>query len=360
MNSRFRRLEGVHLQVNHGLVALLWLCTITSHDCIAQIQKTEQRGPVVAKLELTPEQPLIGDPITLTISVLAEKDVELLMPEFGEALDRFTILDFVPRNEILSSGQTQAVQQYRLQPPLSGKQAIPPILIEFVDRRPGQREAPDGMDAFELLTPRIEFEVQSVVPTSASREMKPPLGELQPLGMTQTQRLRWLLVAAVVILLATLPFLIKWMQARQRHVRRQSAYEIARTRLTRLTSRPLPQGESIDGYFVELSHIVRQYLEDRFDLRAPELTTEEFLETVSDSGELSHDHQGILQQFLKQADLVKFAGLQPNPNEIQRAVGLAERFIEDTRENAPLIDVSGFDEKLNASQVHEPSEVFGA
>ncbi len=324
-------------RINRRLVFVSIL--LLAQAALAQLQQSEQLGPVLAKLELTPEQPLIGDPVTLTISVLAEKDVELLMPEFGEALDRFTILDFVPKNEVLETGQTQATQQYRLQPPVSGKQSIPPILIEFVDRRDGQRQAPEGMDAYELLTPRLDFEVQSVVPRNASYEMKPPLGELQALGMSPTQRLSWIAGLGILALLIAAPFVMKWWAARSKRVRRQSAYEIARSRLDRLTTGPVPQGEAIDGYFVELSQIVRQYLEDRFDLRAPELTTEEFLETVSDSGELTGEHQSLLQQFLKQADLVKFAGLQPNPSEIERAVAHAENFLEDTRENSPLVEV---------------------
>ena len=55
---------------------------------------------------------------------------------------------------------------------------------------------------------------------------------------------------------------------------------------------------------MELSDVVRTYLENRFDMRAPELTTEEFLESVSDSPDLTRDHQTLLRQFLRQADLV--------------------------------------------------------
>jgi len=33
---------------------------------------------------------------------------------------------------------------------------------------------------------------------------------------------------------------------------------------------------AVESFFVAISAIVRRYLEDRFDLRAPELTTEEF------------------------------------------------------------------------------------
>ena len=55
---------------------------------------------------------------------------------------------------------------------------------------------------------------------------------------------------------------------------------------------------------------MRRYLEDRFELRAPELTTEEFLDVAGSANRLSHDHQSLLRDFLRQADLVKFAGVR--------------------------------------------------
>jgi hypothetical protein len=83
---------------------------------------------------------------------------------------------------------------------------------------------------------------------------------------------------------------------------------------------------------------VRRYLEDRFDLRAPELTTEEFLESVQRAPHLGQDHQVLLREFLRQADLVKFAGLKPAADDVERSVAAARRFLDETRENAPLIE----------------------
>ena len=93
------------------------------------IVRESRSGPITAEVRLEPAKPLIGDTVTLTITVQAQKDVELLMPAFGEALERYTIVDFVPRETIDDEGAMIAVQKYRLQPPSSGSQAIPPILI---------------------------------------------------------------------------------------------------------------------------------------------------------------------------------------------------------------------------------------
>jgi hypothetical protein len=317
-------------------MALLLAGSVHAEESIEQ--ETES-GPVKAVVQLQPREPLIGDTVTLTITVTAEKDVELLMPEFGEALERFSIVDFAPRQSIDDEGRTVAIQTYRLQPPSSGKQTVPPILIEYVDRRPGEREAPDGFDAYELLTERIEFEVQSVIPKDAKADLKPPLGELGPREAPPAPRWPWV-VAALVLLAAASPFAVRAYLSWRRRARQRSAYEIARARLQRLLDSPRPTAEQIDGFYVELSGIVRRYLEDRFDLRAPELTTEEFLASVGESPDLSRDHQTLLREFLRQADLVKFAGVQPSDDDIERSIEAAWWFLEETRENAPMLDVT--------------------
>ena len=317
------------------VIALLIAGSARAEDAIEQ---EIESGPVKATVRLEPKEPLIGDTVTLTITVTAEKDVELLMPEFGEALERFSVVDFAPRQSIDDDGRTSAVQTYRLQPPSSGKQNIPPILIEYVDRRPGEREAPEGYDAYELLTERLEFEVKSVIPKDAKADLKPPLGELGPRQAPPAPRWPWV-VAALILLAAASPFAIKAWLSWRRKARQQSAYEIARARLQRLLDSPRPTAEQIDAFYVELSGIVRKYLEDRFDLRAPELTTEEFLVSVGESPDLSKEHQALLREFLRQADLVKFARVQPSDDDVERSIEAAWWFLEETRENAPMLDV---------------------
>jgi hypothetical protein len=297
------------------------------------LENTVESGPVKATVSLEPARPLIGDAVTLTIAVTAAKDVEVLMPEFGEALERFTIVDFVPRESIDEEGRTIAVQRYRLQPPSSGKQAIPPILIEYVDRREGQREAPEGLDAYELMTDRLEFEVQSVSSSDATDALKPPLGKLLPRESAPSPGWPWVALATVALgaagVLGGRAFL-----AWRRRARRESAYDVARARLDRLLARPRPTRELVDAFYVELSSIVRRYLEDRFEMRAPELTTEEFLASVGESSDLSREHQTLLRSFLREADLVKFAGVQPSNEDIERSLDAARRFLEETRERA--------------------------
>ena len=295
------------------------------------LEKSAERGPVKARVRLEPAAPVIGDTVTLTIEVTAADGIDLMMPEFGQSLDRFSVREFVPKEAVDASGNTVSTQRYVLEPPLSGPQAIPPLLIEFVDHRPNQRPAPEGEQSYELVTERIPYEVTSVVPAGASNELKPLRDRLEPLR-EPGQMWPWLLALLALAAIAA-PLVWRSLKAARAEGRRRSAYDVARARLDALSSHQRPAAEDeIDGFFVELSALIRRYLEDRFELRAPELTTEEFLQVASASPDLDEAHQGFLRSFLRRADMVKFARFLPPPEEIEGALTAASRFLDETRE----------------------------
>jgi len=296
----------------------------------AVYEKTVENGPVRATLRIEPDAPRIGDPVVLTLEVSAEPDVELIMPEFGEALDRFSIVDFAPSEGVDDEGRSVATHRYTLQPSRSGTQTVPPLLIEFVDHRPGRAASPDDADAFELLTERASFEVAAVLPEDAPLELRPALGALPPLAGPGGPVWPWLLGAAA-LLAALLPFALRALARYRDRQRRESAYEVARAGLDALLYGPRPDASGMDAFFVALSGVVRRYLEDRFGVRSPELTTDEFLEQLSDSPDLVRSHRELLQSFLRRADLVKFAHLDPGPEGVEQSIGDAQRFLEATR-----------------------------
>jgi len=300
----------------------------------APLARRSERGPVTAQVTLQPAQPRIGDPLTLRLQITAAAGVELLMPEFGQSLDRFAIREFAPRETIDEAGRTLATQHYVLNAPRSGPQYIPPLAIEFIDRRAGMRPAPEGEDAYEILTERLDFEVRSVLPEAAGDAFEPPLGELAPIAAPNTAKgWAWLLVLPAVLAAA---LGARYRLTSRTQARRASAHERARARLEALKNRPRPEGaEAVDAFFVELSDLVRHYLEDRFGLHAPEFTTEEFLDVAAGSPDLSAAHQGFLQDFLRRADQVKFARHLPDGDYIEEVLGAADRFLEQTQERAP-------------------------
>jgi hypothetical protein len=107
-------------------------------------------------------------------------------------------------------------------------------------------------------------------------------------------------------------------------------HEIALRALRDLLDRRYIEDNRFEIFYVELSAIIRSYLEARFNLRAPEQTTEEFIRDVSISRTLSTEHQALVADFLTQCDLVKFARYAPDTEMMKQAYAAAERLVNET------------------------------
>ena len=143
------------------------------------LSSVSEEGPVTVTVTLSPKSPRLGDPLTLTLTVAAEADVIVEMPAFGEALGRFSIIDFAPRREVQEDGSLVASQRYRLEPPMSGRQRIPGLRIEYVDARSGSTSD----DYQELITDELSIEVESVLPEGELvTELRPARGPLPELS----------------------------------------------------------------------------------------------------------------------------------------------------------------------------------
>lgn len=109
------------------------------------------------------------------------------------------------------------------------------------------------------------------------------------------------------------------------------AWDKALAELDRLASAPVGTEAEIKQFYFLLSGIIRLYIEERFNIRAPEMTTEEFMERVRVSPDLSASQRDFLGQFLNISDMVKFARHEPTASDRAEAMAFARRFVQGTR-----------------------------
>ena len=143
-----------------------------------------------------------------------------------------------------------------------------------------------------------------------------------------------IVLGAVLVLMAIVLIvqLVRHMRARPKPVvPPPPAHERAYAALRALHARDLISAGLIKEYYYELSLIVRHYIENRFGLRAPEQTTEEFLYSLGAGSILRDAHRAVLSAFLTESDLVKFANQPAGAADAQRAHDRAVAFIEETR-----------------------------
>ena len=135
-------------------------------------------------------------------------------------------------------------------------------------------------------------------------------------------------IALIVVIL-----LVVW-RRRQRDIEQARIiippHEWAMGQLAQLSAEDLVGQGRIHEYYFRLSGITREYIERRFSVSAPEMTTEEFLIGVLGARYLDDGQKRALAKFLEACDLVKFAKYQPSSSEIEHAFNAAGDFVSQT------------------------------
>ena len=120
-----------------------------------------------------------------------------------------------------------------------------------------------------------------------------------------------------------------------------SPIERAWVELDRLLKKGLPGRGKYKDFYVELTMVVRRYVQRKYGIKAPHLTTEEFLaefESLNVSKfegsavELSNlqtfKPSNTLKKFLESADMVKFAGVEATPEMADEATDSARGYLK--------------------------------
>lgn len=84
-------------------------------------------------------------------------------------------------------------------------------------------------------------------------------------------------------------------------------------------------------YYMELTEIVRIYIEEKYSLKVSEKTTEEFLQDRETQSLFEEIAQNLLGNFLSFADLVKFARVHPSIQDCHQMFKAAKKFIVKTQ-----------------------------
>jgi HAMP domain-containing protein len=141
----------------------------------------------------------------------------------------------------------------------------------------------------------------------------------------------WPAVLAGAIAVALCAYALS--RRRHRGTRRRSL-TLAEEALERLEStRPLMRPAMAREFGIAASEVIRNYIERRFDVIATQRTTEEFLQTLlQSSNETLVRHRALLEEFLRQCDLVKFAGASLAATDMESLFQSARGFVLETGE----------------------------
>ncbi|MBF0343812.1 MAG: hypothetical protein HQL06_06230 [Nitrospirae bacterium] len=259
-----------------------------------------------------------GDTINYTIEVRKSKGLDLQLTDYNTGSDNLTIVDSSTYQTGFFNKST--IRRYKLRSYTPGTYKLPPAVVKY--KRPHQA------DYNEVKTAELTVEVKSTLKETATTDIK----DIKDLEETKKPWLYVIIGATVLALMALITYLIrKRRAAKAKPLVRKAAHEIAYEDLDRLRASNLLSDGLIKEYFTELSAIVRHYIEDRFSLKAPEMTTEEFLDKMKTSAQLPPAQKELLKDFLKRSDMVKFARYGPTSEEIEASFAAAKRFVDETK-----------------------------
>jgi hypothetical protein len=293
-------------------IALLLLCALASY--------AQEPAPVAPKLSasLSPQDIPFHRTATYTLRIETGPDDNITFPDLASVEPDLTIRKGEVRE---TRNETAAIieQEYIVD-------AIRPG-VYFL---PAQQMRIDGAET--LSVPALALSVRDL--TEDELALAQEFGELPlPAALADESTVpawAWAALGAFVLALAAGLY---WLWSRKRHAPAPPpvpAWEAALRRLKELESRKLPAKGRYETFYVDLSSILRYYIEDRFHIRAPEQTTPEFLESAQSSGALSADQQEVLSKLLRHCDRVKFARYEPAMDEMDDSLEVVRRFVEET------------------------------
>lgn len=327
------------LMLGNILILLLFSCsTEPAHKNEVKNEGFSQiytHGAITLNLKTSKKDISIAEQIEVILEAAVPENIEVEFPAYSASLGDFTLKDtlILPARMTGSGDAVRVVRQtsYLLEPYLAGMYTIPAMTVTF-------REKSDTGEVIQLMTEEMVVDVKSLLPPDADRaaikDIKPPLA-LEP------DRVRQFLMMGLILLLASLVIagFIYWKKRAPHQMPAEVQMrpeEIALQKLEKLLAENLLAKGEVKLFHLRISDILRQYIENRFGIKAPERTTEEFLvelsRTKSSQSVLLSSHKVLLADFLSQCDLVKFAKHEPTLAESEKTVVICRDFIEETKE----------------------------
>lgn len=292
--------------------------------CLLVFGLTAQTPDVSAQLSTA--EILIGDEVVLTLSISHPDEVRLKNIGLGalEAVENLEVKQINPA-DTASRSPYNIQQEIILTSFDSGVYQLPAIPLTFASSTGDQIVSTKPLQL--LVTP---YPVQLTDSTDIQ-----PIKDILKEKVGLEDAMPYLLIIFSLLLIG---FGIWWLvKGRKREkadlgpvVPPLKAHELAFQKLAVLEKEPwLSQGE-YKKYQSELSYILREYFENRYDINALEATTFDLLKYLKNLD--IEDWYGQLKDLLQKSDLVKFAKAEYPLDFHESAFTLVKSFVEETQE----------------------------
>ena len=297
---------------------------------------------IVAAFTTTNTAPLTGQPTDLTLSIVIPANIQLVgWPEFPESWGAFVVGQVgEPKTEVTTAGDTiyrQSLMVYLWAP---GEYETPETLVGY--------RFSDSTDIYYVPARAITFNVPTVLESldlnTLSRQPNRPPIDFFYIPTYVIAVFITILVGIVWVYLR----LVEKYRARAAQITTipKTPAEIVLARLTEIRKQSLSPALACMG----VADSLRAYIQGCYiDIPAQELTTAEVVDILRRASAVQFDPARLdeFRRLLEQADLVKFANIQPDKRLAGRMLKWAYRWVK-------AVDQSGLEEteKVVESEVY--------
>ena len=277
----------------------------------------QSESPINFEVSVSADTLTIGDVFTVRIDADYPEDIKLSEPS-GKAATGAFILKSEP--EIKSkTRKSRKYDEYTFTLSVfeTGDLEIPVFEFFWYDSEGNQNV---------VKSPTRNIYIKSILPADTTGlEIKDIIGP-KPLP-----RHWWPYIIAILVAAAVGVF-IYWLYKRKMKAVEipqaplEPPYDAAIRQLTVLKGKDLPGKGKIKQYYIELSDIVRYYIQGRFNIIAVEATTYELKRSLNHP-DLVREKSSKALSFLSRTDMVKFAKHTPEQNFIAEDYDLVKDFV---------------------------------
>lgn len=284
--------------------------------------ETVRHDGITLTMTFTPGSVFLDRDIVLSLKLTHPENIAVTLPPLPDRLQGLMVAASFDRETapVSSNGQVTRERIVRLTPIIAKEYRIAPMAVSYRHAVNGDGEA--GFFA----TPPIVLPVNTVTDKPVDDTLR---GEITPIPVRPSLKTLSGYAAILVLLAITVAAAIFLLGRIKQQIRimRMSPKERALRELELLLDKKWIETGRIKDFYVELTMIVRRYIERQHQVRAPEQTTYEFLQAIADNPKFSKAVLNRLKAFLEAADLVKFAAWKPDSGAVDDAVCTARDYL---------------------------------
>ena len=298
-----------------------------------QTDNADQSDLVSIDVKLDRTNALVAERIQLEISATAPQGVTVKFPALQNQLGEFEIVSVKDVLDLPEGSNRKWIRRLGLESLISGRIEVPAIEIGYIDRRNGQSVIGSQSTPAQQVT--IGSTLEGVQDPTQFRDIKSVVYAPEP-NPRFGNWVFWAAGATGVLAIAALTFVMvrRKSELSPRHWAIKSLHELR-------ASQPC-QDENAEQVYIRLVDILRSFVYWQWGISAPRLTTHEFLGAIQADDRLTPEFRSELQELLKMADMIKFAGMLPNgtglTSVVDQAIGLVENAADAESDATKIMD----------------------